>query len=61
MISTVLASLDFGFLGGSMGEVVGEKVALAADLAASRAEAGFRCKRAGEVVFELLRTSGDDG
>ena len=28
-----LAILDFGFLGGSMGEVVGEKIALAADLA----------------------------
>ena len=32
----VLAVLDFGFLGGSMGEVVGEKVALAADLARKR-------------------------
>jgi acetyl-CoA carboxylase carboxyl transferase subunit beta len=31
----VLAVLDFSFLGGSMGEVVGEKIALAADLAAS--------------------------
>jgi acetyl-CoA carboxylase carboxyl transferase subunit beta len=30
----VLAVLDFGFLGGSMGEVVGEKIALAAELAA---------------------------
>lgn len=29
----VLAILDFGFLGGSMGEVVGEKFALACDLA----------------------------
>ena len=29
----VLAVLDFSFMGGSMGEVVGEKVALAADLA----------------------------
>lgn len=29
----VLAVLDFGFLGGSMGEVVGEKFALACDLA----------------------------
>jgi acetyl-CoA carboxylase carboxyl transferase subunit beta len=29
----VLAVLDFGFLGGSMGEVVGEKIALAAELA----------------------------
>ncbi|MEY2807232.1 MAG: acetyl-CoA carboxylase, carboxyltransferase subunit beta [Planctomycetia bacterium] len=29
----VLAVLDFSFLGGSMGEVVGEKIALAADLA----------------------------
>lgn len=29
----VLAVLDFSFLGGSMGEVVGEKVSLAADLA----------------------------
>lgn len=29
----VLAVLDFGFLGGSMGEVVGEKISLAAELA----------------------------
>jgi len=29
----VLAVLDFSFMGGSMGEVVGEKIALAADLA----------------------------
>ena len=29
----VLAILDFGFMGGSMGEVVGEKVALACELA----------------------------
>lgn len=34
----VLAVLDFKFLGGSMGEVVGEKIALAADLARSRRE-----------------------
>jgi acetyl-CoA carboxylase carboxyl transferase subunit beta len=34
----VLAVLDFGFMGGSMGEVVGEKVALAADLARKRRE-----------------------
>jgi len=32
----VLAVLDFSFLGGSMGEVVGEKIALAADLARTR-------------------------
>jgi acetyl-CoA carboxylase carboxyl transferase subunit beta len=31
--SVVLAVLDFSFLGGSMGEVVGEKIALAAELA----------------------------
>lgn len=31
----VLAVLDFSFLGGSMGEVVGEKIALAAELAAA--------------------------
>jgi len=29
----ILAVLDFSFMGGSMGEVVGEKIALAADLA----------------------------
>lgn len=34
----VLAVLDFGFMGGSMGEVVGEKIALAADLARERCE-----------------------
>jgi acetyl-CoA carboxylase carboxyl transferase subunit beta len=34
----VLAVLDFTFMGGSMGEVVGEKVALAADLARTRRE-----------------------
>ncbi|HUR26714.1 MAG TPA: acetyl-CoA carboxylase, carboxyltransferase subunit beta [Planctomycetota bacterium] len=32
----VLAVLDFSFLGGSMGEVVGEKIALAAELAAAK-------------------------
>jgi acetyl-CoA carboxylase carboxyl transferase subunit beta len=32
----VLAVLDFGFMGGSMGEVVGEKVSLAADIARER-------------------------
>jgi acetyl-CoA carboxylase carboxyl transferase subunit beta len=32
----VLAVLDFQFMGGSMGEVVGEKISLAADLARSR-------------------------
>jgi acetyl-CoA carboxylase carboxyl transferase subunit beta len=31
----VLAVLDFSFLGGSMGEVVGEKIALAAEMAAA--------------------------
>ena len=35
----VLAVLDFSFMGGSMGEVVGEKIALAAELAATRAPA----------------------
>ena len=34
----VLGVLDFGFLGGSMGEVVGEKVSLACDLARQRHE-----------------------
>jgi acetyl-CoA carboxylase carboxyl transferase subunit beta len=34
----VLAVLDFSFMGGSMGEVVGEKVSLAADLARTRHE-----------------------
>ncbi len=34
----VLAVLDFSFMGGSMGEVVGEKVALACDLARTRHE-----------------------
>jgi len=34
----VLAVLDFTFMGGSMGEVVGEKVALAADLSRTRRE-----------------------
>ena len=32
----VLAVLDFSFMGGSMGEVVGEKLALSAELAAQR-------------------------
>jgi acetyl-CoA carboxylase carboxyl transferase subunit beta len=34
----VVAVLDFSFMGGSMGEVVGEKVALACDLARTRKE-----------------------
>ena len=34
----VLAVLDFSFMGGSMGEVVGEKIALACDLARTRRE-----------------------
>jgi acetyl-CoA carboxylase carboxyl transferase subunit beta len=36
--SVVVAVLDFSFMGGSMGEVVGEKVALACDLARQRRE-----------------------
>ena len=35
-IETVLVVLDFGFMGGSMGSVVGEKVATAMELAARR-------------------------
>lgn len=35
-VPTVLLLLDFGFLGGSMGSVVGEKVALAFELATSK-------------------------
>ena len=35
-IETVLVALDFGFMGGSMGSVVGEKVATAMELAARR-------------------------
>jgi acetyl-CoA carboxylase carboxyl transferase subunit beta len=34
----VVAVLDFSFMGGSMGEVVGEKIALACDLARTRHE-----------------------
>ena len=34
----VLAVLDFSFMGGSMGEVVGEKISLACDLARTRRE-----------------------
>lgn len=34
----VLAVLDFSFMGGSMGEVVGEKIALSCDLARTRRE-----------------------
>ncbi len=33
---TALAVMDFGFLGGSMGSVVGEKLAVASDLAVAR-------------------------
>jgi acetyl-CoA carboxylase carboxyl transferase subunit beta len=43
----VLAVLDFKFMGGSMGEVVGEKISLAADLA--------RCKK---LPLVLVTSSG---
>ncbi len=35
-IPTVLIAMDFGFMGGSMGSVVGEKIALALELAAKK-------------------------
>ena len=56
----VLAVLDFSFMGGSMGEVVGGKVALAADLARKRREALVIFTSSGgarmhEGMFSLLQ------
>ena len=56
----VLAILDFSFMGGSMGEVVGEKVALAADLARTRRETLLIFTSSGgarmhEGMFSLLQ------
>ena len=45
--SVVLAVLDFDFMGGSMGAVVGEKVARAAELAGARAVPLVTCSSSG--------------
>jgi acyl-CoA carboxylase subunit beta len=56
----VLAVLDFGFMGGSMGSVVGEKVCRAAELALATATPLVVCSSSGgarmqEGVFSLLQ------
>jgi acetyl-CoA carboxylase carboxyl transferase subunit beta len=56
----VLAVLDFSFLGGSMGEVVGEKIALAAEIAIAESKplvifTGSGGARMHEGVFSLMQ------
>ncbi len=61
----VLAVLDFAFLGGSMGEVVGEKVALATDLARAQklplivfvASGGARMHEGVISLMQMAKTS----
>jgi acetyl-CoA carboxylase carboxyl transferase subunit beta len=56
----VLAVMDFGFMGGSMGSVVGEKVCRAAELALATATPLIVCSSSGgarmqEGIFSLLQ------
>jgi acetyl-CoA carboxylase carboxyl transferase subunit beta len=61
----VLAVLDFRFVGGSMGSVVGEKIARAADLALRRqfpliiisASGGARMQEAAYSLMQMAKTS----
>ena len=64
-LRTVLATLDFNFLGGSMGTVVGEKVALALETARDRelpcvifsASGGARMHEGALSLMQLAKTS----
>jgi acetyl-CoA carboxylase carboxyl transferase subunit beta len=61
----VIACMDFRFIGGSMGSVVGEKIALAADVAMKRKcplviiskSGGARMMEAGFSLMQMAKTS----
>ncbi|WKZ67902.1 MAG: acetyl-CoA carboxylase, carboxyltransferase subunit beta [Flavobacteriales bacterium] len=63
--SVVIACMDFRFIGGSMGSVVGEKIALAADQALKRKcplviiskSGGARMMEAGFSLMQMAKTS----
>ena len=63
--STVIACMDFAFIGGSMGSVVGEKFALAVDEAIRQKAAfvcisksgGARMMEAGYSLMQMAKTS----
>ena len=62
---TVIACMDFKFIGGSMGSVVGEKIAMAADAALKRKcplviiskSGGARMMEAGFSLMQMAKTS----
>jgi acetyl-CoA carboxylase carboxyl transferase subunit beta len=61
----VIACMDFKFIGGSMGSVVGEKIAMAADMAMRRKcpliiiskSGGARMMEAGFSLMQMAKTS----
>lgn len=63
--TTVIACMDFGFIGGSMGSVVGEKIARAVDMAISKKaplviiskSGGARMMEAGYSLMQMAKTS----
>ncbi|MFZ1695163.1 MAG: acetyl-CoA carboxylase, carboxyltransferase subunit beta [Flavobacteriales bacterium] len=63
--SVVIACMDFRFIGGSMGSVVGEKIALAADVALKKKcplviiskSGGARMMEAGFSLMQMAKTS----
>ncbi len=63
--AVVIACMDFRFIGGSMGSVVGEKIAMAADLAMRRKcpliiiskSGGARMMEAGFSLMQMAKTS----
>jgi acetyl-CoA carboxylase carboxyl transferase subunit beta len=64
-MSVVIACMDFSFIGGSMGSVVGEKIALAIDLALKKKDpliiisssGGARMMEAAYSLMQLAKTS----
>lgn len=63
--NTVIACMDFGFIGGSMGSVVGEKIARAVDMAIAKKapliiiskSGGARMMEAGFSLMQMAKTS----
>lgn len=63
--NVVIACMDFGFIGGSMGSVVGEKIARAADKAIDKKcpliiiskSGGARMMEAGHSLMQMAKTS----
>lgn len=63
--AVVIACMDFGFIGGSIGSVVGEKIARAADLAMKKkipliiisSSGGARMMEAAHSLMQLAKTS----